>query len=275
MISLFGSSGFLGTAWQRGTSLGFEPISRDSEAPKSSEILWLISTTDNYHVFDYPLLDVETNLIRLLKTLQYCRKGSTFNFVSSWFVYGKTETHRAMLEESDPCDPRGFYSITKRAAEQLLISYCTTHGINWRIFRLSNLYGPGDKGASAKKNALTHLIRELKEGRDVPVYWGGDCLRDFLHVTDAVKAIDLCLTRSPVNQIINIGSGDSQQIGTLLFMAKNYLKSPGRLVSCKPSEFHEQVGIQHFRMNTLKLRRLGFEPQIDIKDGIKELCDSL
>ena len=64
-----------------------------------------------------------------------------FFYATIHFVYGQTQMPAT---EESICNPTGFYSITKRAAEQLIISYCETYGIKYRILRLCNVYGIGD-----------------------------------------------------------------------------------------------------------------------------------
>ena len=150
MISLYGGTGFIGS-----TYLSLYPdqvvvIPRDQRIPDTNEALYFISTTDNYNIFSDPLLDVETNLKVLIETLEECKdiENIVFNFISSWFVYG--QTRELPVNEETYCNPTGFYSITKRAAEQLLISYCQTFGLKYRILRLCNVFGPGDNRASKK-----------------------------------------------------------------------------------------------------------------------------
>ena len=88
MISLYGC-GFVGGEFQRLYNKDIEIIPRDERKPKSKDILYMISTTHNYHVHDRITLDVDTNLKVLCDVLEYCRdENITFNFVSSWFVYG-------------------------------------------------------------------------------------------------------------------------------------------------------------------------------------------
>ena len=161
-ISVFGATGFIG-----GTFCSMFPeetiqIPREQRNPESKNILYLISTTSNYNVFDDLLLDVNTNLNVLLEVLQYCKDNDlVFNYVSSGFVYGPDIVY---AEEDDFCDPRGFYSITKRTAEQLLVSFCKTFDVKYRIMRIANVYGQ-DKTVSSKKNVLGFLVGLMKEDR--------------------------------------------------------------------------------------------------------------
>ena len=128
MVNVFGGHGFIGS---RFVSLCKDTIvneRNDLEVKISKgEILYLISTIDNYTMKVNPYIDIETNLTTLMRVLEQCKKKKVvFNFASSWFVYGDTDLP---AREDSYCNPKGFYSITKRAAEQLLISYCETHNI--------------------------------------------------------------------------------------------------------------------------------------------------
>jgi len=272
MISVFGGNGFVGSHWLRQTAHKTYEVPRKHIAPQSQESLYFISTTDNYNVTDYPLLDIKTNLLRLMRTLSYVQPGHTFNFISSWFVYGEGSWLEHPAKETDHCDPRGFYSITKRTAEQLLISYCKTHGISWRIFRLANCYGLGDR-PSAKKNALQWLISEMAQDKPVSLYWDGNCYRNFIHVTDAAAAIEHCLTAAPKNSITNIGSPQPTHFGSAVREAHALLSSQSIITATEPTAFHRQIQVRDFHMDTARLTTLGFTPKVSIQEGLKDLCD--
>ena len=87
-LSVFGSSGFIGSRFI--SKYPSYEIARDSNSPiEDTDILYLISTTHNYHVFDKPFLDIETNLIKLVSVLQEFKNkcpNRIFNFISSCFV---------------------------------------------------------------------------------------------------------------------------------------------------------------------------------------------
>ena len=91
------------------------------------------------------------NLLVLTEVLNYCKKEYiVFNFISCWYVYGKLDSMPA--KEISTYKPRGFYSITKKWAEDLLISFSETFVIKYRITRLYDVLGNGDKNISVKKN---------------------------------------------------------------------------------------------------------------------------
>ena len=150
MINIYGC-GFVGGEYFK--RHGGIVNSRGEYEPKTNEILYLISTIDNYNVLENPTIDIEVNLVYLMEVLDASKKkyGSDFtiNFISSWFVYGSCDLP---AKESMVCSPKGFYSITKKAAEDLLISYCETFGIKYRILRLCNV-----------------LVRHLNEDTILPI----------------------------------------------------------------------------------------------------------
>jgi len=275
MISVFGSTGFIGSRFSELYPEDSIRIPRESRDPQSNDILYLISTIDNYNVFTDPFLDIKTNLTLLIETLEKCKDKNDviFNFVSSWFVYGKTDSFPAT--EESICNPRGFYSITKRAAEQLLISYCETFDIKYRIFRLCNVYGETDTKVSKKRNALQFLIGELAEDRDINLYDNGENIRDFMYVDDVCRAIYLCTQKGPHNNVINIGTGRPHRFKDIMKYAKEKLGSKAKLIPMEPPNFHKVAQVKDMYLDVTKLKDLGFIEEYSIKEGIDRVVENI
>ena len=272
MLSVYGSSGFIGSKFCKLSTRDCISIPREQRFHTTDDSVYFISTTHNYHVFNDVHKDVETNLTVLLDTIKNLKPGQgVFNFISSWFVYGETTLP---AKEESYCYPKGFYSITKLAAEQLLASYCRTFGIDYRILRLCNVYGPGDVGVSKQKNALQYLIHQMRDHQEIPLYYDGMFYRDYLHVEDVARAIDLCVNTAPVNSVINIGSGDKILFRDIITLAKEKLGSRSLFKSVEPPEFHRVVQIKDFYMDVTSLKALGFKRSISIESGIEQLCQT-
>jgi|TARA_Y100000034_G_scaffold128325_1_gene182689 nucleoside-diphosphate-sugar epimerase len=269
-LSVYGSTGFIGSNFCQ--LYDCEEIERDERKPLSSEIIYLISTTHNYNVLNNSFIDIDTNLCVLMETLDACRSSNikTFNFISSWFVYGDTTLPAS---EISYCNPKGFYSITKRCAEQLLISYCQTFDLDYRILRLGNVYGKTDQNASKKRNALQYLINRLKNNHDISLYDEGKFYRNFMHVTDVCRAIKKICDAGEKNEIYNIGSMNSYLFKDIIQIAVEKLQSTSRITSMDPPGFHKIVQVRDMKLDTRKLYNLGFEETILIKNGIEELCE--
>ena len=273
-ITVYGSTGFIGSRFCQLNENNVIKNKRDDYVTKSNEILYFISTVDNYNIHQNLEIDIDTNLKTLMKVLGSIdqKEDVTFNFISSWFVYGKNY-NIPFREDDTHCNPTGFYSITKRCAEQLLISFCETHGIKYRIFRLANVLGPGDKKISKKKNALQFLINEIVNDRDIPLYYGGEVLRDYIHVDDVCSAISHCMRNAPFNEIINIGSGRPYRFLDMINKAVEYSNSKSKIVYIDPTKFHDIVQIRHSYLNTSKLNSYGFKQEKNMDEVIEELVD--
>lgn len=268
MVTLYGN-GFIGSKYAQ-----LYPCivnSRDDFTPKTDELLYFVSTTDNYNVFSNPFLDIDTNLTLLVKTLEQCKTNTNtvFNFASSWFVYGQTENNA--IEESY-CKPKGFYSITKHCAEQLLVSYCETFNLGYRIFRFSNVVGSGDKKISHKKNALSYLIQKLVNHEDISLYDGGNFYRDYIHVEDVCHAINMILNEK-INQVINIGTGKPVLFLDIINYVIKKVGSKSNISSINQPQFHKVVQNKSFYMNCDKLYNYGFKPRFNLYEIIDELIE--
>lgn len=276
-VSVFGGTGFVGGRYCELYQDDTVVIPRNKEEAESNEILYFISTIDNYNVFSDLSIDIETNLITLVKRLKAInekkRSSVVFNFISSWFVYGDVESLPA--KESYCCNPKGFYSITKRAAEQLLISYCETFGISYRIIRLCNVYGVGDKKASKQRNALQYLISEVVNGNDINLYNSGTDVRDFMYVDDVCRAINHIINSHVKNEIINVGTGAPHRFIDMMTYVKEKTGSTSIFHSVEPPDFHKIVQVKDMYLEVSKLNSLGFTASVNIMDGLDSIIDSL
>jgi nucleoside-diphosphate-sugar epimerase len=272
MISVFGARGFIGSKFHDLHEEEVYRIPREQNSPTAdTDVLYLISTTHNYHVFDEPYLDVNTNLIKLIAVLEEFKdkcQGRTFNFISSWFVYGDTDFP---AREDSICNPKGFYSITKQAAERIVASYCETFGISYRILRLCNVYGESATGVSKKRNALQFMIRKIINGEEIGLYDDGQNVRDFMHVEDVCRAIMLCMDKAPTEIVLNIGSGIPQTFRPLMEYVKEKTESTSPLVNVEPPHFHKTVQVRDMYLDVTLLKSLGFRQKIGIYEGIDRI----
>ena len=279
-ISVYGGFGFvLGEFCRQFPDISVR-VPKEQLEPITSTILYGISTTDNYNVFDSPTIDIETNLIHLMEVLDACHKkyGNKFefNFISSWFVYGRPEfpmVENFPIHEEAPCQPTGFYSITKYAAEMLLRSYCETFQIKYRILRLANVLGHRDYKVSKKKNALQYLIDKLVHNEDIELYDGGKFYRDYIDVRDAVRAIRLVMENG-TEPIYNISNGTSHKFKDLIDHVVKYSGTKGNVWEMlqKP-EFHSVVQSKDIFLSNEKLKKLGYEPKYTIQETLEKIVD--
>lgn len=269
-ISVFGGTGFIGTEFCKTYPDETVIIDRDSYVPVSNKVLYLISTIDNYNVLTDSLIDINTNLIHLMRVLENCKNSDIeFTFISSWFVYGDSELP---AREDSICNPKGFYSITKYTAELLIESFCKTFNIKYKIIRLGNVVGNNDDKVSKKKNALQYLIEELRKNNDIDLYYNGYFYRDFIHVSDVVNGIKFIIENGFESETYNLSTGKPIEFKYVIEYAKNILQSTSNIGSMDATEFHKIVQVKSMFLDTYKIQSLGWSPKLTIEEIISKLC---
>lgn len=271
MISVFGGTGFVGSEFCKQFKNEVEIIDRNSFKPTSEKVLYFISTVDNYNVLIDSHIDIDTNLTHLMKVLDECRrKDVEFTFISSWFVYGDTDLP---AKEISICRPKGFYSITKYAAELLLESYCKTFNIKYNIIRLGNVLGNSDGKISKKKNALQFLISQIKEDKEINLYNNGNFYRDFIHVNDVAKGIKYIMDNGISNETYNLGCGIPVVFKSIIDYAVEKTNSRSNIGIMEATDFHKIVQVESMYLDTSKLNELGFKPEKNIYQIVDELLE--
>lgn len=277
IISVYGGFGFvLGEFCRQFPEKIIRVPKPDVESPTPT-ILYGISTVHNYHVFDSPTLDVETNLLHFMEVLSssHKRHGKSLDFtlISTWFVYGVESSEQLPLTETTICNPRGFYSITARAREQLLISYCETFGLKYKILRLANVMGWRDSKASSQKNAIQWLMDKVLHNEPVELYDNGNVYREIIDVRDCAQAINLAMLNNSYT-LYNISNGKSTKVRDIIQCTIDYSGSKSTIWDNqhKP-EFHSVVQAKNAFINNDRLKELGYVPKYTINETIEAIVD--
>lgn len=117
-------------------------------------------------------------------------------------TYGKK-----FFTEKTPIDPRSPYSSSKAGADMLVLAYSETYKMPVNITRCSNNYGP----YHFPEKLIPLIIKNILEGKKLPVYGDGKNVRDWLYVEDHVKAIDMVLTNGSIGEVYNVGGFNEEQ----------------------------------------------------------------
>jgi len=194
-------------------------------------------------------------------------KGATFFLASTSEVYGDPLVHpqpETYWGNVNPIGPRGVYDEAKRFAEAMTMAYHRHHDIDVRIVRIFNTYGPNmrpDDGRSVS-NFLTQAI----QGKPITVFGDGSQTRSFTYVDDEIRGF-LALLDSDVTTPVNIGNPDTERtIRELAQMAIEVTGSSSEIV-------HEPLPVDDPTQRqpdiTLARELLGWEPRVDLRDGLE------
>ena len=209
-------------------------------------------TTDVYGTF--VLLDAARSAPRLRRFIQ----------ISTDEVYGSIE--EGMSRETDELRPRNPYSASKAGADRLAYSYWATHEVPIIITRASNNYGPRQFPEKVVPLFITNAI----DGTPVPLYGDGQNVRDWLHVLDHCRALDLLLEKGTNGDVYNIGGGHELKNIDLTHRIIDLLGRPRSLIQpVADRKGHDR----RYAVDTTKLNSLGWEPRESFDDGLASVVD--
>jgi nucleoside-diphosphate-sugar epimerase len=125
---------------------------------------------------------------------------------------------------------------------------------------MANILGPDPK-VSSQKNQLQYNFNLLAQDKDVELFGDGLFYRDFLHVEDAARAIEIVLSKGNAGEVYNIGNGHpGLYYRDILEYAKQKMHSSGNIIYKQPTEFQAKTPVSSFYMNNDKLKSLGYVP---------------
>jgi dTDP-glucose 4,6-dehydratase len=204
------------------------------------------------------LTDVYGTFI-VLEAFRQAGRGRLFVQISTDEVYGAILSGSA--SEADPLAPRNPYAASKAGADRLAHSYFTTYGVPVLVTRASNNYGP----RQYPEKVIPLFITNALEDRPLPLYGDGLQVRDWLHVEDHCRALELLIERGQPGQTYNIGGGTeltnldlTQRILALLGKPESLI----RRVADRPG--HDR----RYSLDTRRLRELGWSPQRSFDEGL-------
>ena len=223
---------------------------------------------------DYLKLPIQTLKVGSLgthKALGLAKdKNATFLLASTSEVYGDPIVHPQEEEywgNVNPIGPRGVYDEAKRFAEALTMAYYRHHGVNTRIVRIFNTYGPRMRLDDGR--ALPAFVGQALRGEEITVYGDGSQTRSFCYVSDLVEGIFRLLISNETNPV-NIGNPDEI---TIKEFAEEVIKQTGSQskIAYKPLPEDDPKVRQPDISKAKKI--LGWEPKVGRAEGLKVTVD--
>ena len=160
--------------------------------------------------------DIHSNIIPHVSFINSCIVSgvSSFTFLSSGgTVYGQPMT--VPITEDHPTFPLNSYGMTKLFTEQYLRMLCRGTEMGFNILRVANPYGPGQTGAGGQ-GLIGTILQKFRQEQPLTIFGNGLSERDYLYIDDTVEAIIRALEQKPLNDVVNIGSGEGRSILAVL-----------------------------------------------------------
>jgi dTDP-glucose 4,6-dehydratase len=234
-------------------------------------ILHLASPASPRDYLDHPIHTLKVGALGTLRALGLAKaKGAGFFLASTSEVYGDPQVHpqpESYWGHVNPVGPRGVYDEAKRYAEAMAAAYRRAHGVPARIARIFNTYGPRMRREDGR--AVPTFVAQALAGHPLTVHGEGRQTRSLCYVDDLIEGL-WRLLNADVQDPVNLGNPEEVSVLRLAEAIRDAAGSRSEI------EFTERpVDDPEVRCPDIALarRRLGWEPQVPLADGLKRTVE--
>ena len=197
-------------------------------------------------------------------------KNATFLLASTSEVYGDPLVHPQPEEywgNVNPIGPRGVYDEAKRFAEAITMAYHRTHGVNTKIVRIFNTYGPRMRINDGR--AIPNFLKQALTGDDLTIYGNGSQTRSFCYVSDLVEGI-YRLLMSDQHEPVNIGNPVEMTIQQMADKILQVTQSQSKIVQVPLPEDDPKTRQPNI---TLAKKLLDWKPKVSLDEGLESTLE--
>ena len=222
---------------------------------------------------EWPIPTLKVGALGTHKALGLAKaKGATFVLASTSEVYGDPLEHpqsESYWGNVNPIGPRGVYDEAKRFAEAITVAYHRYHGVNTKIARIFNTYGPRMRVNDGR--AIPTFIAQALAGKDLTVFGNGNQTRSFCFISDLVDGI-LRLMESNTNDPVNLGNPKEMTINEIAQQIVTMTGSRSKII-------HQRLPIDDPKVRQPDIARareiLGWEPRVNLHEGLSRTIEYL
>jgi len=230
-------------------------------------ILHFASPASPIDYLEYPIQTLKVGALGTHNALGLAKaKKAVFFLASTSEVYGDPLVHPQPEEywgNVNPVGPRGVYDEAKRFAEAITMAYHRTHGINTKIIRIFNTYGPRMRVNDGR--AIPNFLKQALTGKDLTIYGDGSQTRSFCYVSDLVEGIYRLLT-SDLNNPTNIGNPNEMTIKEMADKILQVTQSASKIIHVPLPEDDPKVRQPDI---TRAKKYLNWEPVVGLEEGLQ------
>ena len=225
-------------------------------------VIHLAAITDPKLCNDFPDQCILTNVLGTQKMLEAARKNNCkVIYASTSHVYGIPK--KLPIRETTLTSPTSIYSGSKLAGEILCESYSKQFDMDISIVRIFSVYGPG----SGNHYVISNIISQLQNSNIIKL-GNLKSKRDFIFISDVVKAFEIILNNIQGLNIYNVGTGTSYSIEKICKIIEKLL---GKKIIIKTnSKQNRKIDPKNIVCDISKLKKLGWKPKISIEQGLEK-----
>ena len=263
---------------------GLTFLNHDIAQPISFEegfdlVVHMASRASPFEFSRHPIQILKANTLGIWVALGIAKKHKCrFLYTSTSEVYGNPPDSFIPTPETyngnvNPVGPRGCYDEAKRAGEAFVTAYHTQHGLDTRIVRIFNTYGPRMRSDDIYGRVVPRFIDQALENRPITIFGDGAQTRSFTYVTDQVEGILRLASKDGLkNPVVNIGSNQETTILKLAKLIITLTSSRSRL-AFQPLPVDDPM--RRSPDTTLAKGLLNWAPKVPLEEGLKRFVEHL
>ena len=238
---------------------------------KPDMIIHLAGITSHSKSFESPLLDVDSNAkstLFILETIRKLNYKCKFILGSTFIVIGRP--NKLPVNENSICNPTTIYGTNRLASEYYCKIYHKMYGLDTRIFRITNAYGPREQ-IITKKNAVNFLIYQSFKGEKITIFNEGKFFRDLIYISDVISAIQTIIKKGKSGETYWISSSKKiwfYELGKQLEKLTN-----SKVIFTKTPSYTKKMDVGNFVASNKKLKKLGWIPSVNITKGLEKTLE--
>lgn len=260
----------------------FKFIEHDISKPINFErnfdlVIHMASRASPFEFEKFPIQILKANTLGIWVALGIAKKHKArFLYTSTSEVYGDPDPNFVPTQETyngnvNPIGPRSCYDESKRAGEAFVIAYKHQHGMDIRMVRIFNTYGPRMRADDIYGRVVPRFIDQALKGEDMTVFGDGTQTRSFTYVSDQIDGLlRLATIDKAKGEVINIGSNKERSVIELANLIKDITNSSSKIT------FHPLPKDDPKRRcpDISKSKRIiGWEPKINLREGLKNTIE--
>ena len=249
-----------------------EPISFDE---RLDLVIHMASRASPFEFEHYPIEILKANTIGLMVALEIAKKHkSKVIYTSTSEIYGNPQvvpTPESYYGYVNSVGPRGCYDEAKRCGEAYVVAYRRQYGLNTRIARIFNTYGPRIRWDGIYARAVPRFISQALSGKHITIFGEGTQTRSFTYITDQIEGLlRLAAKDEAQGSIVNIGNDKETKI---IDVAKMILDITGSRSGITYQPLPEDDPLRR-RPDISRARNLlGWEPKVELEDGLRRTVE--
>jgi len=235
-------------------------------------VLHLASLPSPVDYLNFPIQTLKVGALGTHKTLGLAMaKGARYLLASTSEVYGDPLVHPQPEDywgNVNPIGPRGVYDESKRFAEALVMAYHRYHGVDTRIARIFNTYGPRMRMDDGR--VVPNFVCQALRGDPLTAYDEGSHTRSFCYISDMVEGL-VRLLQSDESDPVNLGNPDEMTVLDFAHRVLAWIDSASTIKFVKPTDARTADDPKVRCPDISKARRvLGWEPQVELEEGLRQ-----